>query len=104
MSYTIKLEGGKYLVVNDNGSLTILRHGEPWPAAEELKHVKLVGALAARVQELEETIRAVVDGELNDRGVRGCMELGLRHWRATGAPPDAVWHFDDRLRNVLEQK
>lgn len=98
MSYTIKLEQGKYLIINDNGSLTILRNGEPWPAAEELKHVKLVGALAARIEELEMAIGAVVNGTLNERGVR--RGDGTGNFTQCFAPTEK---WDTALRKVLDQ-
>lgn len=99
MSYTIKLEQGKYIVINDNGSLTILRGGEPWPAAEELKHVKLVGALAARIQELEVTIRAVTHGTLITGEVR--LDDGMRNFDPCNLQCVAEW--EAKLRNVLKQ-
>lgn len=102
MLYQIKLEKGKYLIVNDNGSLTILRHGLPWPAADNLKHAKLVLCLAQRIEELEETIRAVVDGELDERGVRGCGGLGMAHF-SQRSPSFASQVWEQKLRNVLEQ-
>lgn len=103
MSYTIKLEQGKYLIRNDNGSLTILRNGEDWPAAEELKHVKLVGSLAARIQELEETVRNVVDGSLVG-DVR--YQDGTSHFLNRYSPPQLIHvkTWETTLRNVLEQK
>lgn len=71
MSYTIKLEQGKYLIRNDNGSLTILRHGVDWPAAEDLKHVGIVLALAQRIEALETVVRTFLDTTFDDQDVHG---------------------------------
>lgn len=51
----IVLEGGKYTVVRDGGNMHALRHGEPW---RDLTGDKLVGALCARIDELEAAARA----------------------------------------------
>lgn len=70
MSYSIKLEKGKYLIVNDNNSLTILRNGLDWPAADQLKHVGLVLALAQRIEELEKQLRKVLDASQDPKTIR----------------------------------
>lgn len=99
MSYTIRLKEGKYLVTNDNGSLTILRRGEDWPAAEEIKHDKVVLALAQRIEELETTIRAVVGGTLICGSVRN--DDGMRNFGIDSVHRVAAW--EATLRKVLEQ-
>lgn len=103
MSYLIKLDGGKYTVINDNGRMTILRNDEAWVAAEDLRHSGVVLAMAQRIEELEVAIKAVLDGELDERGVRGCKELGIRSYgtAGTGIP---LRQWETTLRNVLEQK
>lgn len=47
----IGLEDGKYTVVRNGGQLSALRHGEPW---QDLTGNKLIGALCARIDELED--------------------------------------------------
>ena len=42
MSEKMDFAGGKYTVINDNGKLTALRHGEPWGRDEDLVGDKLV--------------------------------------------------------------
>ena len=102
MSYSIKLEHGKYLVVNDNGSLTILRHGAEWPAAEELKHVGIVLSLAQRIEELEVAIGAVMNGSLDSRGM--CNGDGLKNFQGRYDVPRVidVRRWDETLRKALD--
>jgi len=61
--YTISLGGGKYTVINRNGIMEFLRHGEAWQAAKDLQ-CGVVLALAQRIEELETAIRDVLDGSL----------------------------------------
>lgn len=49
---TIDLEDGKYTIHNDNGILTLLRHGQPWPGAASLTSSGLVLALVHEVERL----------------------------------------------------
>ena len=63
MTYTIKLAGGKYTVINELGSLRFLRYSEAWPAADDLKHTGVVLAMAQRIEELEMVIGDVLRGE-----------------------------------------
>lgn len=103
MAYTIKLDGGKYTVISHNGWMELLRYDEAWPAADDLKHVGVVRAMADRIEELEVAIKAVLDGELDERGVRGCQELGIAHYRESAwSVPLRQW--ETTLRNVLDQK
>jgi len=48
----ITLEDGKYTILNDNGVLTMLRHGEPWPASADLCRAGVVLALVHEVERL----------------------------------------------------
>jgi hypothetical protein len=48
------LEDGKYIIRYRNGILSALRHGEPWPAADEdLLGNKLVGAMFDEISRLK---------------------------------------------------
>lgn len=53
------LEGGKYTIENDNGLLTFKRHGESWPAADDLRHANLVLSLVQRIEDLEDKLEAL---------------------------------------------
>lgn len=100
--YTIKLDGGKYTVIDHRTHMEFLRHGEAWPAADDLRHTGVVRAMLGRIEELEVAIKAVLDGELDERGVRGCSALGMSHFAASRTFSAAVWEAN--LRKVLEQK
>ena len=48
---------GKYTIENDNGLLAFKRHGEAWPAADDLRHSCVVLALVQRIEELEDKLQ-----------------------------------------------
>lgn len=102
--YTISLRDGKYTVINTFGKpLEFLRHGEPWPGADDLRFTNVVIAMADRIQELEITIKGVLDGTVNDRGIRRAD--GLRVANASGVflgEDTAAW--EDWLTEALEQR
>lgn len=57
-AYSIKLYDGKYTVINEHpGGLRILRYGEPWPAAEDMRWNNVMIAMAGRIEELETGIK-----------------------------------------------
>lgn len=48
----VSVDDGKYTVIQlNNGEMVFFRYGEPWPAADDLKHVGLVLALAYDLDE-----------------------------------------------------
>lgn len=101
MTYTLKLDGGKYTIINgahEGTGLEFRRYGEPWPAADDLKYTGVVLAMAYRIEELETAIRAALDGTLNSLGQRHAN--GMRHY--LGHPMIGAWHHD--LTHALEQK
>jgi len=51
------IDGGKYTIENDNGLLVFKRHGEAWPAADDLRHSGVVLALVQRIEELEDKLQ-----------------------------------------------
>lgn len=55
------LEDGKYTIEHDNGLLAFKRNGEAWPAADDLRHTKLVLCLVQRVEELEDKLQALYE-------------------------------------------
>lgn len=101
--YTIKLDGGKYTVISHNyphGSrLEFLRHGEAWPAGDQLSGAKVVHALVDRIEELEKAIGQVLRGSLDGRGQRAGD--GMDSYVKLG--PDAE-RWRERLTAVLGQK
>lgn len=53
MTERMDFAGGKYTVINDNGTLSALRHGEPWDrefVGDNLVYWMLVDALALKAQ------------------------------------------------------
>lgn len=58
MEREISLEGGKYKVQHGSQGLEFKRHGELWPAVEDLRYVNVVAAMYYRVLELEDQVRA----------------------------------------------
>lgn len=98
MTYTIKLDGGKYTVINDSGNLDFRRHGEIWEFSQERFQCGLVLAMAHRIEELETAIKKSLDGSLDPQG--RCRADGMANY--IGHPMAAAWHYD--LRKVLEQK
>lgn len=50
------LDDGKYTIQHENGSLTFLRHGNAWPAADDLKYSGVVLSLVQRIEELEDML------------------------------------------------
>lgn len=96
--YTIKLDGGKYTVINHRNRLEFLRHDEPWPAGQQLSGAKVVHAMLDRIEELEMAIGQVLHGSLsrgqrNGDGMNSYVKLG---------PDGESWKA--RLTAVLEQK
>lgn len=103
-TYTISLDGGKYTVINEWGMpLQFLRHGETWPAANNLKHDKVVLAMAQRIEELEVAIKDVLDGPLlhsSRRDALSGMAAVVRNFDVDNLHRVEQW--EQRLRNVLE--
>lgn len=65
---------GKYTVISDNGKLTALRHGEPWPARDEkLVGDKLVYWMLVKVDELTDTLNK----EVSDRVLLAKLNLAM---------------------------
>lgn len=55
----VSVEGGKYtVVIGDDGSLSALRHGEPW---QDLTGNKMVYCLATELEEAREQRRIAID-------------------------------------------
>lgn len=52
--YEVKLDDGKYTLINDNGQLSCLRYGEVW---RESIHDNVMLALIHAYEELEEKLR-----------------------------------------------
>jgi hypothetical protein len=98
--YTISLDNGKYRVINDNGILAFLRHGEAWPAADDLKHSKVVLAMAQRIEDLEVAMGEVLYGPLQHDGLR-YQPASMNFAVASGQP---VQGWRDILHRALEQK
>lgn len=101
MTYTIKLAGGKYTVINHTNRLEFLRHGEAWPGADrDLQHNNIIYAMAQRIEELELAIKSVVRGTTI---AKDCYaDDGMVSYDANNFVPFKDW--EKRLRNVLEQK
>lgn len=49
MATRIDLDGGKYTVINDNGKLSALRHGQPW---QDLSGNNLVYWMMVEIEQL----------------------------------------------------
>jgi hypothetical protein len=107
--YTIKLDGGKYTVISHrypHGSrLEFLRHGEAWPAGDQLSGAKVVHAMLDRIEELEKAIASVVHGPPQANGLR--IREETPSWVAAQGHKCAEsimvgWH--NTLKNALEQK
>lgn len=99
MTYAIQLYDGKYTVINEDGRLAFLRHGESWPAADDLRHSGVVRAMAQRIEELEVAIRAVLNGTLIYGQCRN--DDGMCSFDEDSTVPFRDW--ERRLRKVLEQ-
>lgn len=51
--YRVTTSDGKYTaIVHNNGSMTFLRYGEPWPAADQFAQVGMILALVQDLQQL----------------------------------------------------
>lgn len=101
MTYTIKLDGGKYTVINDEqAGLSFLRHGEAWPAADDLKHSGVVLAMAQRIEELETAVRDVLDGTIYQGSERNPDGMNKFPYNSNGL----VDAWLKRLDATLEQK
>lgn len=97
--YTIKLRDGKYTIINRFGQpLEMLRHGEAWPGADDLRFCNVLIAAADRIEELETALKAALDGSLDPQGTS--RHNGMKAYR--GHQMIAAWEHD--LRRVLEQK
>lgn len=71
MSERMDFAGGKYTVINDNGNLTALRHGEPWKrdlTGDNLVYWMLIEALELKSQR-DELLEAIA-------GLVGCIDHG----------------------------
>lgn len=51
----VSVEDGKYILLNDSGKMTALRHGEPWN--RDINGDKLIYAMFARIQQLEQDLK-----------------------------------------------
>ena len=71
----VDIDGGKYTIINDNGKLTALRHGEPW--GRDFTGDKLVYCLMI---ELHEARRLLADAKHTLQKAR--------IWNGTG------WHYN----------
>lgn len=87
MRLKVSTNDGKYTVIQeDAGGMRFLRHGQPWPAADEsFAHVGMILAIA---QELE-AARAVVEAVAKEHGANTDDECALckalhDHERAVG--------------------
>jgi hypothetical protein len=98
--YTISLGDGKYTVINYGDRREFLRHGEPWPAADNLRFSHVITAMVERIEELEKGIKAVIDGTVLDGRTR--FFDGMRNFDPNS--PDRVADWEEALRSVLEQK
>ena len=96
--YTIKLYGGKYTVINRNGTMEFLRNGEAWECSEERFQCGFVLAMAQRIEELETAIGSALYGSLDARGNR--RQDGMTEY--CGHQMIGAWEHD--LRKALEQK
>lgn len=103
MTYTIRLDGEKYTVTNDDNCLRFHMFGLP----QHHLPFGLVLAMAQRIEELEVAIKAVVDGSLQHSGIRAGNGLkhygGLDHER-TLVSEVRMRKWEETLRDVLEQK
>lgn len=68
---TVNLLDGKYTITYDNGVMEFMRHGESWPAGNELRHTGVVAALVQRVIELESNAASV--SACMDMACTGCI-------------------------------
>lgn len=101
MSYTIKLDGGKYTVINHHDRLEYLRDGKPVQQGSYVINDAHALAMSRRIEELEVAIKAVLDGTLQMDGRR--WPDGMAHKDELLEEPEvAAWQRT--LRNVLEQK
>lgn len=98
-TYTITLRNGKYTVINGAVGLTFLRYGEAWPGAEDLRFSNVVIAMADRIQELEEAIKAVLDGSLTTTRLRN--DDGMKDFDIEKLHQVAAW--ESFLRQALGQ-
>ncbi len=101
--YTIRLADGKYTIISEFAKgLEFRRHGEPWPAADDLRHSGIVVSMVQRIEELETAIRAVLDGDVHAAGsvMHGMKQL--RHYPET--VKQLVPRWEQLLRDTLEQK
>jgi hypothetical protein len=99
MTYTVKLSDGKYTIINHPNQMEFRRHGDPWPGADDLKFCGVLRAAVDRIEELETTIQAVLDGSLTPVGR---AQDGIRSYGTqSNAIPLRQW--ESSLRAVLEQ-
>lgn len=97
--YTISLCDGKYTVIDHRDRLEYLRDGRPAQPTLPV-NCGVIFALARRIEELEVTIKAVLDGTLDEEsGLRASN--GMESYGRLG--PDAQ-RWEAILRNALEQK
>lgn len=79
MSEKMDFADGKYTVINDNGKLTALRHGEPWGrdlVGDNLVYWMLVDSLQLKAQRdaLLAIVRRIADqGCVTDDGCGYCL-------------------------------
>lgn len=100
---TVKLLDGKYTINYDNGVMEFLRHGEAWPAADELRFTGVVAALVQRVIELEQAQAKCADPivEQNVELLRERSTVGVQKYGTTLA--DNKLTHKQWLRHALEE-
>ena len=70
--FSISLDGGKYRVVSlVGGGFRWLRYDEPWPAANDLTHSKVVVSMIFRIHELEVQVAAKPPGPATEPEIQG---------------------------------
>lgn len=106
--YTVKLRDGKYTLIRRHGqALELLRHNEPWPGADDLRFCNVLIAAVERIRELEESIKAVLDGSLIYVGHRpndARNDDGMKDFAIAIDRTDLPAYWEQQLRKVLEQK
>lgn len=91
--FSISLDDGKYIITYlVGGGFRWLRHGEPWPVAQDLTHSKVVVSLIFRVNELEVELHKKTMGDAPAIGARAAhYGDGVQPWdhiRTAGWGPE----------------
>lgn len=99
MSEQMNFADGKYTVINDNGELTALRHGEPWRrdlTGDNLVYWMLVEALELKHQRDEMLVALNAAKRLFDEA------LPKFNWGASALDANAIRLLNDAPRVVQE--